>query len=159
MDSFLYKLIWLKLLEMFYKLAHIKLHTLHTCVHISTYRHACLLCIFYIEDKTQVQFLKYNTLDSPIKFKHPVVLTHKTQTMSSFPRIIKSDAPKCLNLIGELNVLYLNFTLSKKVSKNCTSDRIKQTCPTPSRLLRIHSQPKYIWDYKLVVVKTQTDFR
>ena len=79
--------------------------------------------------------------------------------MSSFPRIIKFDKPKCLNLIGEFYAMYLNFTLSKKVSKNCTSNRIKQTCPTLSRLLRIHSQPKYIWDYNLVVVKTQTNFR
>jgi hypothetical protein len=42
-----------------------------------------------IKSKTYVQFLKSSTLGSPIEFKQMVVLTNKTQTMLSFPRIFK----------------------------------------------------------------------
>ena len=45
--------------------------------------------LYYLLGKTQVQFLRSNTLGSPIEFKHMVALTNETQTMLSFPRILK----------------------------------------------------------------------
>ena len=39
--------------------------------------------------KTYVQLLRFDTLGSPIEFKHMVALTNKTQTMLSFSRINK----------------------------------------------------------------------
>lgn len=46
-------------------------------------------------------------LDFPIEYKY---LTNKTKTMLSISKIIKFNPSKCLNLIGEPNVLYLSFT-------------------------------------------------
>ena len=37
--------------------------------------------------KTQVQFLRLDTLGSSVEFKQMVALTNETQTMLSFPRI------------------------------------------------------------------------
>ena len=59
--------------------------------------------------------LRYNALGSPVKFKHMVTLTNKTQIMFSFPRILISNGTMYLtfleelciiNLIGETNVLH-----------------------------------------------------
>ena len=44
--------------------------------------------------KTQVQFLKLSTLDSPIEFKYMVILRNETQTILFFLKIFKFNVFK-----------------------------------------------------------------
>ena len=61
-----------------------------------------------ILDKTQLQFFRLGVLGFPIKFKHMVVLSNKTQTMLYFSIIIRLNVVMYLNSIGKLNVSNLN---------------------------------------------------
>ena len=47
-----------------------------------------------IEGKALIQFLRLNTLGSPIEFKHMIALINKTQTMLYFLRIFKFNVFK-----------------------------------------------------------------
>ncbi len=44
---------------------------------------------YYKMGKTYLQFFRLGILGSPIKFKHMVALTNKTQIMLSFSKIFK----------------------------------------------------------------------
>ena len=56
---------------------------------------------FRQKEKLRYGSLKCSTLDSPIKFKHMIALTNETQTVLSFPRIMKFNS----NLIEKPYVL------------------------------------------------------
>ena len=53
----------------------------------------CLVCNILLKKKkkgkTQIQFLRLGTLDSPLEFKYMLPLTNETQTMLFFSRIFK----------------------------------------------------------------------
>ena len=73
----------------------------------------CLGC--FIIPSTQMQYTRF-----PIKLKHTVAVTNKTETMLSSPGTINFNATICFNSIRESNVHYLSFppeVLPKKIKE------------------------------------------
>ena len=62
---------------------------------------------FVIEGKTWIKYLKYGTLDSPIKFKSLSSVINTVQSKNSiiFPTKNQCNPVTCLDLINEPNVL------------------------------------------------------
>lgn len=64
---------------------------------------------FVIEGKTWIKYLKYGTLDSPIKFKHIIELSNETKMKFSFLLKVIFNSDMFLNLIEKPNIFYLMY--------------------------------------------------